>query len=93
MRHPLPVKKPKQVETPSAVNAIEQHEEKISELQLKVLTCRLEEEVRTLESQRFLLRRFQGSDKDIQFYTGLPSYSVLMCLYRFLEPLLCYLRL
>ncbi len=91
VRHPLPLKKPKQVETPSAVNAIEQHEEKISELQLKVL--RLEEEVRTLESQRFLLRRFQGSDKDIQFYTGLPSYSVLMCLYRFLEPLLCYLRL
>ena len=91
VRHPLPLKKPKQAESPSTVNGIEQHEVKIVELQSKVL--RLEEEVRTLESQRFLLRRFQGSDKDIQFYTGLPSYSILMCLYRYLEPLLCYLRL
>jgi hypothetical protein len=47
VHHPLPWKKPTQIETPSAVIVIEQHEEKISELQLKVL--RLEEEVRTLD--------------------------------------------
>ena len=66
VRHPLPLKKPKQLESPSAVNAMEQHEEKISELQLKVL--RLEKEVRTLESRRFLLRRFQGSDRHSVLY-------------------------
>ena len=49
--------------------------------------------MKTLQSERFLLQLFQGSDKDIQFYTGLPSYSAFMCLYRFLEPLLCYLCL
>ena len=73
------------------IDEIERHEKKIIELQPKVL--RLEEEVKTLQSERFLLQRFQGSDKDIQFYTGLPSYSTFMCLYRFLEPLLCYLCL
>ena len=89
----MPPKRLKLDESPSnnAEDEVAKHEEKITQLQAKVL--RLEEEVRTLQSQRFLLRRFQGSDKDIQFYTGLPSYSVFMCLYRFLEPLLCSLRL
>ena len=54
VHHPLPLKKPKQAESPSTVNGIGQHEEKIVELQSKVL--RLEEEVRTLESQHFLFR-------------------------------------
>ena len=78
VRHP---KNLKQVESPSAANEIEQHEEKIIVLQLKVLRL-----VRTLESQRFLSRR--AETKDIKFYTAFSSYSILICLYRFLEPLL-----
>ena len=89
VRESLPLKRPKQAESACAsqpIDEIERHEKKIIELQSKVL--RLEEEAKTLQSERFLLQRFQGSDKDIQFYTGLPSYSTFMCLYRFLEPLL-----
>ena len=51
------------------------------------------EEVKKLLLQRFCLKRFEASNSDIQFYTGLPSYPVFMCLNRYLEPLLCYLRL
>ena len=76
--HPLPLKKPKQAESPSSgsVNEIEQHKEKIVELQSKVL--KLEEEIRTLESQRFFFRRFQGSDKDIQFYAVTKTYNSML---------------
>ena len=93
--NPIPCKKQKHEEplSPAEVarGEIERHEEQIAQLQAGVL--RLEDEVRTLLSQRFCLKRFEGSDSDIQFYTGLPSYPVFMCLYRYLEPLLCHLRL
>jgi len=46
---------------------IERHEERIVQLQANVL--RLEEEVTNLSTQRFFLKRFEGSDSDIQFYT------------------------
>jgi len=46
---------------------IERHEERIVQLQANVL--RLEEEVTILSTQRFFLKRFEGSDSDIQFYT------------------------
>jgi len=95
IRNPIPCKKQKNEEPPSpsetAREEIERHEEQIARLQADVL--RLEEQVQTLLSQRFCLKRFEGSDLDIQFYTGLPSYPVFMCLYRYLEPLLCHLRL
>ena len=42
--------------------------------------------------ERFGVKRFQGSNEDIQFYTGLPSYNIFICIYRYLEPLLQYLR-
>ena len=42
--------------------------------------------------ERFGVCRFQGSDDDIRFYTGLPLYNILLCLYRYLEPFLIYLR-
>ena len=42
--------------------------------------------------ERLGVERFQGSDEDIQFYTGLPSYSIFVCIYQYLEPLLQYLR-
>ena len=95
IRNPIPCKKQKNEEPPSppeiAREEIERHEEQIARLQADVL--RLEEQVQTLLSQRFCLKRFEGSDLDIQFFTGLPSYPVFMCLYRYLEPLLCHLRL
>lgn len=42
--------------------------------------------------ERFGVQRFQGSDEDIRFYTGLPTYNIFICMYRYLEPLLQYLR-
>ena len=93
--NPIPCKKQKHKEPPSPAEVprgeIERYEEQIAQLQADVL--RLEDEVRTLLSQLFCLKRFEGSDSDIQFYTGFPSYPVFMCLYRYLEPLLCHLRL
>ena len=50
---------------------------------------KFEQEVHELKMERFGLERFAGSDRDITFYTGLPSYVVLMCIFRFIEPLLC----
>ena len=99
VRNPIPSKKRKKEKLPTTAEVeldiarkeIERHEERIVQLQADVL--RLEEEVTTLMSQRFLLKRFEGSDSDIRFYTGLSSYPVLMCLYRYIKPLLCYLRL
>ena len=92
IRNPMP---PKHEESPTssevAKREIESHEERIAQLEEKVL--RLEDEVRTLSNQCFFLKRFEGSDCDLQFYTSLPSYPVFMCLYRYLEPLVCHLCL
>ena len=52
----------------------------------------LELEVHDLKVKRFGLQRFAGSDHDISFYTGLPSYLVLMSLFKFIEPLLSQLN-
>ena len=61
------------------------------EKELQTVTAELQS-IKTSYVERFGLRRFQGSDDDIRFYTGLPSYNILLCLYRYLEPLLPYLR-
>ena len=37
------------------------------------------ESIRLSHVERFCLQRFQGSDEDIRFYTGLPSYTVVFC--------------
>ena len=85
IRNPVPCKKQKHKEPSSpaevARGEVKKHEEQIAQLQADVLRL---EEVKTLLSQRFCLKRFEGSDSDIQFYTGLPSYPVFMCLYRYL---------
>ena len=99
IRIPLPPKKqrsdkpqtPAEIELAVARKEVEQQEEIITQLQGDNL--RLREEVKILRSQRFFLQRFEGSDHDIKFYTGLPSYPVFMCLYRYIEPLLNHLRL
>ena len=49
---------------------IERHEERIVQLQANVLS--LEEEVKIIIVNSAFLKRFEGSDSDIQFYTGLP---------------------
>ena len=41
--------------------------------------------------ERFGVKRFQGSDKDFRFYTGLPTYSIFLCLFNFIAPLLSHL--
>ena len=61
------------------------------EQRLKTVTEELER-MRVGYVERFGVQRFQCSDEDIQFYTGLPSYSIFICIYRYLEPLLQYLR-
>ena len=48
--------------------------------------------MRVSHNEQFGIQRFQGSDEDIQFYTGLLSYSIFISIYRYLEPLLQYLR-
>ena len=50
------------------------------------------ENIKISQVERFGISRFQGSDDDIRFYTGLPSYDILLCLYHYLEPFLIYLR-
>ena len=78
--------------TPSCTR--ERHEERIVQLQANVL--RLEEEVKILSTQRFFLKRFEGSDSDIQFYTGLSSYPHTLCLCVYIDswnPYYCHLRL
>ena len=61
------------------------------ERELQSVTQQLQA-IQNTHVERFGLQRFQGSDDDVQFYTGLPSYNILQCLYRYLEPLLPYLR-
>ena len=48
--------------------------------------------MRVSHIERFGIQRFQGSNEDIQLYTGLPSYSIFISIYQYLEPLLQYLR-
>ena len=94
IRNPIPCKKQKNEEPPSpsetARAEIERHEERIARLQADVL--RLEEQVQTLLSQRFCLKRFEV----IWIFSFTPAFHRTLCLcayYRYLEPLLCHLRL
>ena len=61
------------------------------EKRLQSITEELEK-MKVSHIERFGIQRVQGSDEDIQFYTGLPSYSIFISIYRYLEPLLQYLR-
>jgi hypothetical protein len=60
------------------------------EKRLKTITEELER-MRAGHVERFGVGRFQSSDEDIRFYTGLPSHSIFICIYRYLKPLLQYL--
>ena len=40
----------------------------------------------------FGVQQFSNSDSDMLFYTGLPSYAVFLCIFRFVEPLLSQLN-
>ena len=52
----------------------------------------LENEVVGLRIEVFGVQRFSNSDSDILFYTGLPSYAIFLCIFRFVEPLLSQLN-
>jgi hypothetical protein len=92
---PEPKKRKQEVDTSKQ---LQEYAYSLTELRLEC--SKLEKELRVtqeLESiklsrvERFGISRFQGSDDDIRFYTGLPSYDILLCLYRYLEPFLIYL--
>ena len=40
----------------------------------------------------FGLQRFACSDSDILFYTGLPTYCILMSIFNYIDPLLSQLN-
>ena len=50
------------------------------------------EDIKVSRVEQFGIERFQGGDNDIRFYTGLPSYDIVLCLYHYLEPYLIYFR-
>ena len=66
-----------------AQGEINTRDKRIEELEQKVVSKRVE---------AFGLQRFAGSDSDILFYTGLPTYLILMSVFRFIEPLLSQLN-
>ena len=72
------------------VDKVKEHLEVSEETVLKL---REENEKLKKNVECFGLQRFQGSDKDIRFYTGLPSYFVVITIFNFLQPLLRYLHL
>ena len=69
--------------------------EALDEAQGEINKCKeriedLEEEAVMMKAEVFGLQWFAGSDSDIilSFYTGLTSYTILLCVFRFIEPLL-----
>ena len=62
-----------------ADKTIAEQENKIKELE----SC-----IKAQKVERFGVRKFQGSEGDIRFFTGLPGYGVFMSLFMFLQPLL-----
>jgi len=52
------------------------------------------EEVTELQERVQQMERFRvpQNDRDVHFFTGLPTYAVFLCLFRFVEPLLGNLR-
>ena len=42
----------------------------------------------TLESAKICVNMFEGNDEKVRLYTGLPSYSILMVVYSFIEAFL-----
>ena len=87
---------------PSAAKKVKYDEPLTAELadlnkQLSEVKAELEaksEEVTKLKERVQQLERFQVSqnDRDVHFFTGLPTYAVFLCLFHFLEPLLNNLR-
>jgi len=58
-------------------STIEKLQQDIAELKIKL---------EALTAEKFCLQRFAGSDSDIRFYTGFPSYAILCSFYEFLGP-------
>ena len=91
-------KAPPERHTPIKVTRLE-----LSDTELSDTECEKEKKIKQLQEEveqlkrtrveRFGLRRFMGSDNDIRFYTGLPTYKILLCLFNFIAPLLSHLHL
>ncbi len=60
---------------------IAEKDETIEELRKEIVVLKAE------KVEAFGLKRYMGSDPDIRFYTGLPSYVLLMAIFHFVEPL------
>jgi hypothetical protein len=52
----------------------------------------LESEVVSMRVEVFGLQKFACSDSDILFYTGVPTYCILMSIFKYIEPLLSQLN-
>ena len=90
-RSPPAQPKPKQAKIEDQLyDALDEAQGEINDRDTKIE--KFEQEVHELKMERFGLERFAGSDRDITFYTGLPSYVVLMGVFRFIEPLLSQLN-
>ena len=83
-----PLAKKARIESESSDDESEEYDEREKRLE------KLEEELAMLKAERverFGVKRFQGSDEDIRFYTGLPTYKIFLCLFNFIMPLLNHL--
>lgn len=54
--------------------------------QINMLLNRVSAFEKQLEVEKFGVKRFQCSDSDIRFYTGLTGYDVFLSLYNFVKP-------
>ena len=86
----------RQTSLPLKVIQLDLSECRDAECEKEKIIKQLQEEVEQLKRERverFGLRRFMGSDDDIRFYTGLPTYNILLCLFNFIVPMLSHLHL
>ena len=76
-----PLAKKARIESESSDDESEEYDEREKRIE------KLEEELAMLKAdrvERFGVKRFQGSDEDIRFYTGLPTYRIFLCLFNFI---------
>ena len=93
---PVPKKRKQDIDTSKQLqeyaNSIAELRLEYSKLEELQRVTRELEDIKVSRVERFGIERFQGGDDDIRFYTGLPSYDIVLCLYHYLEPYLIYLR-
>lgn len=73
-------------EEPEELRGVEEESKCSCQEKINKLSERIEYLEKQLEVQKFGVKRFQCSDSDIRFYTGLPNYNTFYSLYTFLKP-------